>query len=278
MNILTIPRPIFQRQLRDLVQRPTRPLRCPVGMSHWAGHRELLVTNSLRETGHTLQLWLTDNLSTVPTLPADCAGALLLGQQRERGRAQGYVRTAAGTLEPLHRLRLVGAGMHTTEWPDAALEPTVWTAEEDQAHRHERLSRTIHALGDEAWQRLVHLRYGIIGLGRTGTGLAQALARQGVQRMTLIDPDRVELANLGEAGFTPHQIGALKVEAAADLLNTLALWNPEVRTIAASITHWQALQAAKSCDVLLNCVDHDSARLAVNAIAVLFCNSFTSIS
>ena len=132
-------------------------------------------------------------------LPPDCLGVLLLGRNQQRGRALGAVRLPAQDLTPVHSLRLVGPGMlrinlQRAPWPEWSSQ----AGEEPHQDLSERWSRTIGALGFDVWQRLIGLRYAIVGLGRTGSSLALALARLGVQHLTLIDPDLLERHNLGE--------------------------------------------------------------------------------
>jgi hypothetical protein len=134
--------------------------------------------------------------------------------------------------------------------------------------------------GEEIWRRLVGLHYGVIGAGRTGSGVAQALARVGVKHLSLIDPDNVEMANLGEAQafLSEADIGRFKVDAVADSLRMAAHPDLEITLVPVSITRLQALQAAQACDFLIVCCDHDSARLAAAAIAVMFAKPLVDIA
>jgi hypothetical protein len=142
-----------------------------------------------------------------------------------------------------------------------------------------RWSRTIGALGVDVWQRLVRLRYGIIGVGRTGSRLALALAGLGVHALTLIDPDTLALPNLGEmAGVTDADLERPKVEAVATALTAVAPTPLALVCVPTSITRQPALRAAQACDVLLSCVDHDSARLAATAMATLYCKPLLDIA
>jgi len=134
-------------------------------------------------------------------------------------------------------------------------------------------------LGKEVWKRLIGLRYGIIGLGRTGSSLTLSLGRIGTHSLTLVDPDIIESHNLGEMqGVTDADIGRPKVEAVADFLRTLLSSHSEIVPVIDSITHRHALQAVKACDALLLCSDHDSARLAATMIAALFCKPLIDIA
>lgn len=129
------------------------------------------------------------------------------------------------------------------------------------------------ALGGEAvWQRLVGLRVAVVGCGRTGSLVAVTLARLGIRRLTLIDPDIVEAHNLGEMdAVTDDDLGRPKAEAIADHLRSLSPYVPvSFSPIAAPIAQPAALTATKGCDVLFCCADNDAARLATAILATLY--------
>ncbi|MBT2476880.1 ThiF family adenylyltransferase [Streptomyces sp. ISL-94] len=54
-----------------------------------------------------------------------------------------------------------------------------------------------------------------MGVGSVGSYLAEVLVRSGVGRITLVDPDRVEPANLGRSMFDTRDIGRNKAKATA---------------------------------------------------------------
>jgi hypothetical protein len=58
----------------------------------------------------------------------------------------------------------------------------------------------------------------VCGLGGIGSWVALDLALVGVPELILIDPDAVEPHNLNRTPYTPAQVGALKVRAAAELI------------------------------------------------------------
>lgn len=129
--------------------------------------------------------------------PPDCAGVLFLGATRQRGWAQGFLHYGTEPVKPIHLLRLIGRGMPTVRLRQNPSEETLGSmAQANERRWAERWSRTIGALGTRLWRCLVGLRYGIVGVGRTGSGLALCLAQLGVHQLTLIDPDVVERHNL----------------------------------------------------------------------------------
>jgi molybdopterin/thiamine biosynthesis adenylyltransferase len=127
-------------------------------------------------------------------------------------------------------------------------------------------------LGEEVWERLIGLHVVLVGCGRTGSVMAVSLTRLGIRRLTLIDPDCVELHNLGEMdALTEADLGTPKAEALARHLFSLS--SPgriSILPLNASIAHPTALSAAKAGDVLVCCADNDAARLATGLIATLY--------
>lgn len=73
-----------------------------------------------------------------------------------------------------------------------------------------RNDRQLALLPPEALEPLSIL---IIGVGAIGRQLALQLAAVGVPKLTLVDFDTVEVANMGPQGYLPSQVGQAKVEA-----------------------------------------------------------------
>lgn len=62
----------------------------------------------------------------------------------------------------------------------------------------------------------------IVGVGAIGSHLAQMLAKLGVLRLTLIDPDEVDTVNLGSQGFHEGEVGQTKTSAVADRIAAIS--------------------------------------------------------
>lgn len=85
----------------------------------------------------------------------------------------------------------------------------------------ERVRRLVSLPGvkPERVARLQHTAVAIVGVGGIGQAAAQHLVAQGVGRVLLIDPDRVEAHNLSrQILLTPHTVGQFKVDAVAERL------------------------------------------------------------
>lgn len=131
-------------------------------------------------------------------------------------------------------------------------------------------SRPQGALGEAAFRRLACLHFVIVGAGRLGSTLAHVLARDGVQHLSLVDPDRVEDHNVcGGFGPTVADVGKYKVNALAAALCAI---HPamQVEALPVSITSLRALEAVAAADMLITTPDDDAARLAATWLAALF--------
>ncbi len=108
----------------------------------------------------------------------------------------------------------------------------------------------------------------VVGAGGLGCPAALYLAASGVGRLTLADPDKVDLTNLQrQVLYRTDSVGAPKVEAAR---TALAALNPEVEVVPLE----RRLDAASfdplvaEADVVLDCSDNFATRHALNRACV----------
>lgn len=123
-------------------------------------------------------------------------------------------------------------------------------------------------IGVEGQERLRAARALVVGAGGLGCPAALYLAASGIGRLTLADPDRVDLTNLQrQILFRTDSIGARKVDAAAAALGAL---NPEVElvTLAARLEGEALERLVAGADVVLDCSDNFATRHAVNRACV----------
>ena len=135
--------------------------------------------------------------------------------------------------------------------------------------RAEALIRTVSAWGDGAQAELERVRVGIVGVGSVGSMVAESLARMGLQKITLIDFDRVELKNLDRlVSATEADVGRLKTEVALERVRAIATAAElDLCTVAEKISHPDAYGAALDCDILFSCVDRPHPRHVLNFLA-----------
>lgn len=177
---------------------------------------------------------------------------------------------------PTTEIRVIG---HTIERLTAS--PLAATTKAD-----ERYSRQVLLFGDVGQARLKRATVGVIGAGGAGSLIVEFLAKLGVGRLIVADPDRVELTNLSrlvgatrwDAGWpftdrrAPRWLRALgkrfakhKVSIAKRLAKAA---NPAVEFVGipGSVVNIDVAQAFTHCDFVFLAADSASARLVFNAI------------
>jgi hypothetical protein len=196
-------------------------------------------------------------------IPPFASGRLDLGLGAWSDYAWASVRTSEG-IQPLDVLDLIGPGLHRLRLTNKQVSPGDQLHMALQEEDPDRWSRTIGALGGyDIWQRLICRRVALVGVGRTGSLVATGLARLGLRELVLIDPDLVELQNLGEMdSVTQLDIGRPKVDAVADALRRIQdMPTMTVMPMALDAQNPVARRAIADCDVVITAVDNDAARL-----------------
>ena len=164
------------------------------------------------------------------------------------------------TKQQCHKVRVVGPDTCRHYFDNRLTPPPT---------RKDVLERTIDAWGEVAQSDLSRLNVGIVGLGSVGSIVAEAIARIGVSRITLIDHDTVKRHNLDRLLYaTERDVGELKVvlverkireHATSDTIQIIAL--------PMSVHQLPAYQAAVDCDLLFCCVDRPVGRDVLNYLA-----------
>lgn len=173
----------------------------------------------------------------------------------ETGRVGGRVWSPSGARQPLE-VHVVGGQlkMHLST-------PTSESQADGCFHRQEL------ALGAMGQARLRHLHVVIVGLGGTGSVVLAQLAHLGVGRLTLIDGDVVEPANVSRiVGATLDDVGRPKVEVAARYVRALGLAT-KVETLHGQLGIEVEPDQLGSGDVIFSCVDRHTPRSILNRLS-----------
>jgi molybdopterin-synthase adenylyltransferase len=138
---------------------------------------------------------------------------------------------------------------------------------DDQLLRYSR-----HILLDEidvaGQQRLLASHALVIGAGGLGSPVALYLGTAGVGRITIVDPDRVDLTNLQrQIAHNTSRIGEPKARSAQQ---SIAAINPDVDVIALMerADAGRLDRLVPDADVVIDCTDNFATRHAVNAACV----------
>lgn len=276
---LVLPRPVWDRALRELLMLPDRVAVGVCRRNRHAGADELLVesldisdrvpTGAGRPplddwvvlrlpgspTGADLHAWLEQLRPRRTQLLA--AGLVGLGPQRA-GWNGAVIEN--GLLRPLEAIRVVGARMLRAGRRASEPQPM-------DATGSARWSRTRGALGEPLWNKVAASRVLLIGAGRNGSALAFQLVALGIRSLSLADPDRLGLENLdAEYCVTEQDVGRMKTES---LQTSLHAFRPDclIASLPYSATHPAAAANAAGADLIVTCVDQDTPRLAATRLA-----------
>lgn len=111
------------------------------------------------------------------------------------------------------------------------------------------------------------MRIGIAGVGGIGSNVAWNLVRAGVERLTLVDFDRVEESNLNRQFYFADQIGISKVEVAAINLRRIAPLL-DVRCHALRLESGNVREVFEDCGVVVEGFDgRQDKRMLLEALA-----------
>ena len=127
--------------------------------------------------------------------------------------------------------------------------------------------RQIRAFGIKGQKLLSQLQIGIVGVGGTGSAVAEQLAREGIQNFTIADHDKFEPSNLtriyGSYQSTRHDY---KVEIIKKNLKKIQK-NITIKTISENIASQETLNCFKNCDIVFSCTDKHMPRSLLNELA-----------
>lgn len=134
---------------------------------------------------------------------------------------------------------------------------------ESQLRRYAR-HIVLPEIGEEGQQLLLAASVLVVGAGGLGSSAIGYLAAAGIGRITIVEPDRVELSNLQrQILFETADIGRSKAEAARDRLEEI---NPDCRVeiFSQRLEPDNARSLVQKADIILDGSDNFATRFAVH--------------
>ena len=171
--------------------------------------------------------------------------------------------TAIITADKVH-VREIGPGVAQRV---ALVGSELLMSAQTSSHADGKFDRQVRAFGEDGQRALSQLTVVIVGLGGTGSVVAQQLAHLGVTRFVLIDPDTVESTNLNRlVGATTSDIDRPKVDVASEnikRINAGAL----CKAIKGDVTHPDVAVMLTTSDFIFGCTDSMASRAVLNQVA-----------
>jgi len=133
--------------------------------------------------------------------------------------------------------------------------------------------RQVRAFGEDFQQRLQRLRVGVVGVGGLGSAIVEQLARLGIHKMVLVDPDRVEYSNLNRLiGSTAMDVRhqTAKTEIGRRLVAGVHEEQARVTTWNRPVDDPDVVRSLAACDMIVAATDNHASRLVVQEIGVAY--------
>jgi len=128
-------------------------------------------------------------------------------------------------------------------------------------------SRQVLAFGSVGQHALSRLRIGIVGVGGTGSVVAQQLAHLGIRQFLLVDYDRLDATNLNRVvGSRPDVVNAPKTVVAGAMIRGISP-SASVEEVPESVLEESVARRVTECDFCFFCTDSQASRAILNQIA-----------
>lgn len=140
----------------------------------------------------------------------------------------------------------------------------------DLSDPDELFDRNVRAFGGGVQRALGDLTAAVVGCGGTGSAVAEQLARLGVRRFLLIDPDQLSESNLTRVyGSFPKAVGDNKSAVLQRHIHRIAP-DAHVHAIPSTVTEETTARALTQADVVFGCTDDNAGRLVLSRLATYF--------
>lgn len=197
--------------------------------------------------------------SSITSLLADDlphASVIMLPDGEMFGRVVG---NEGAVIAPLASIMVVGDDLRI-------FSPVTAAAAESFMLRHAQ------AFGSGTTQLLRNLSVAVIGCSGTGSIVVEQLARLGVGRLVLVDPDPVEDKNLNRilnSGKEDAYLSRPKVHVLASAIARMGL-GQEVIPVAENLISPLAVQHVAECDLAIGCMDGAEGRHLLNRLSTFY--------
>lgn len=175
------------------------------------------------------------------------------------GRMFGRAILPDGSFVPLYSVIVVGDDINFWTLTAAGILPAF-------TQRHAQM------FGAGTTHLLRQLSVAVVGCSGTGGPLIEMLARLGVGRLVLIDPDCIELKNLNRIPNSTLEDAYLKrpkVEVMARAIAAMG-FHTEVEMFPLDLASAEAVKAVAGCDVVFGCMDSIEGRHILNRLATFY--------
>lgn len=138
---------------------------------------------------------------------------------------------------------------------------------DERSESSDIFDRQVRLIGAQGQAALESLAVAVVGLGGTGSLVAQHLSHFGVKAFTLIDADVVEATNLNRvANSAPADVGLPKVDVAARYIQRLRP-DASIQSVRDDIMRTDVARKLLTADLIFGCTDSHGSRAVLQQVA-----------
>lgn len=221
------------------------------------------VTKHARRLGYALVFAHSHPGSEAPQFsPVDGDGEEHLKQfmaRRHPKMAHAVLLLSAGGV----RARILGSGGDIRVISLGEKRDILFDPDSSQISISQAFDRQVRAFGITGQSQLARLQVAIVGLGGTGSLIAQQLVHFGVRDFVLVDPDILDVTNLNRvANATPKDAGQPKVRIAARYIRAISQ-DSNVRCVQGDVTQSDVAKELQNSDMIFGCTDSHGSRAVI---------------
>jgi molybdopterin/thiamine biosynthesis adenylyltransferase len=170
----------------------------------------------------------------------------------------GRVWLPDGTTVRMDRIRVIGNLFHFYFHDKSNTEIPVF------------FDRQVRAFGKDIQRLLGRLHIGIVGVGGTGSSVAEQLIRMGAGSLTISDDDIFEHSNVNRVyGSGVEDDGTLKVKLAERLAASIGV-GTRIKRIPRPITYRSVMEQFRECHLIFGCTDDEWGRSLLSKFAIYY--------
>jgi molybdopterin/thiamine biosynthesis adenylyltransferase len=164
-----------------------------------------------------------------------------------------------GQTTPVERVRVVGQRFR------------YWFSDQLEERVPDFYDRQVRAFGQDIQRLLKRLRIGIVGVGGTGSCVAEQLVRLGVGSCVIADGGMFERSNVNRVyGSRVVDDGLPKVKITERVAADIGV-GTEIRYFDRPISFQSVLREFRQCDAIFGCTDDEWGRSLLTRLAIYYC-------
>ncbi len=188
---------------------------------------------------------------------SDCFGTVIVSPSADGLELTGTLQRVDSAREPIDRFWFVGDRWSLYRAFDAGrtrFEPVVF-------------DRSVRAFGEAVQRTIGELDIAVVGVGGTGSAVAEQLVRLGARRLALIDADVLSASNVTRVyGSTAAQVGRRKTAVLAEHLRAIAP-DLQCRVIHGLCSSRRVARSLAGKDLVFGCTDDNAGRLVLSRLS-----------